>query len=119
MADSIDSKMALMGNNIAKMDVAVKNMANIANNAVNQTRNVAKDCENIGAGFQLLGSSMCFGEAGKKQELRLDMVGDCFKQVGKLHEGQSKRDWEVVGHLMHDFKGLVSSWYYANSQIKF
>lgn len=109
-AERLDAKVAQLGNVVNKMDTAVKNMAMVAAGEINRQRTVCrKGCETVGAAFQLLGTAMDFGD-GQPDVPHLEKIGDCYNEMALLYEDTTKKDWEPVMHLMHDFKGLVGSW---------
>jgi len=101
----IDKKVNDMGRNIVKLEGAVKTLNNVANDQIMKHRTVhKKDCQDIGKAFGQLGSAV--GERAPW----LDHMAKTYEEMSSLWEEQPGKDWELVQHLMHDYKGLVGGW---------
>ena len=37
-------------------------------------------------------------------------TGECYEDIGRLYDDQPRLDWEHLGDMMHDYKGLLSGW---------
>ncbi len=37
-------------------------------------------------------------------------TGENYEEIGKLFEEQPKMDWERLGDVMHDYRGLLAGW---------
>jgi len=37
-------------------------------------------------------------------------TGENYEEIGKLFEEQPKLDWERLGDIMHDYRGMLSGW---------
>ena len=40
----------------------------------------------------------------------LSKIGACYEQLSSVVEEQAAKDWQPLQHMMHDYKGIVTSW---------
>lgn len=37
-------------------------------------------------------------------------TGEAYEDIGKMYEDQPRNDWEPLGDVMHDYRGLLMGW---------
>lgn len=37
-------------------------------------------------------------------------TGEAYEDIGKMYEDQPRNDWEHMGDMMHDYRGLLMGW---------
>ena len=37
-------------------------------------------------------------------------TGEAYEDIAKITDEQAKKDWEPLGDMMHDYKGLLAGW---------
>jgi len=105
--NSIDNNIGQFTRNMEKMDVAVKNLSSIAVDQTIRTRNaVKKDYQDIGKAFSQLSLAVADSPAAGS----LSKIGSCYEDLSTTMAEQATKDWEPVLNMMHDYKGLVTSW---------
>ena len=40
----------------------------------------------------------------------LNCTGEAYEEIAKLTDAQAKNDWEAMGDMMHDYRGLLTGW---------
>lgn len=40
----------------------------------------------------------------------ITVTGEAYEDIGKMFEDQPRHDWEHLGDMMHDYRGLLSGW---------
>ena len=67
---------------------------------------------NIGKAFQMLGSALQQDGNYLNPNLTnaITCTGEAYEEIGKMYEDQPRNDWEHLGDMMHDYRGLLSGW---------
>lgn len=106
---SIDRSLLQFTKDIVKMDTAVKNMNKVASEqSDNYKRSMKKEYLEIGKAFKQL--SLASGDNSTANVPALSMIGASYEELAGIVEDQASKDWEPLMHMMHDYKGLVTSW---------
>ena len=37
-------------------------------------------------------------------------AGEAYEEIARITDEQAKKDWEPLGDMMHDYKGLLAGW---------
>ena len=37
-------------------------------------------------------------------------TGEAYEDIAKMYDDQPKNDWEPLGDIMHDYRGILASW---------
>ena len=37
-------------------------------------------------------------------------TGEAYEDIGKMFDDQPRNDWEHLGDMMHDYKGMLEAW---------
>ncbi len=37
-------------------------------------------------------------------------TGEAYEEIGKMFDDQPRNDWEPLGDIMHDYRGLLGGW---------
>ena len=40
----------------------------------------------------------------------ITVTGEAYEDIGKMFEDQPRHDWDRLGDVMHDYRGLLSGW---------
>ena len=40
----------------------------------------------------------------------ITVTGEAYEDIGKMFEEQPRHDWEHLGDVMHDYRGLLGGW---------
>ena len=40
----------------------------------------------------------------------ITVTGEAYEDIGKLFEEQPRHDWDRLGDVMHDYRGMLSGW---------
>lgn len=40
----------------------------------------------------------------------ITVTGEAYEDIGKMFEDQPRHDWDRLGDIMHDYRGLLSGW---------
>ena len=95
------------------MEEAVKNLQKTCADQTNKYHSHFKrEYQAIGKAFTQLGAAM--QQDGQNSSLNLTnaivTTGENYEDIGKMFDDQPKCDWERLGDVMHDYKGLLAGW---------
>jgi sorting nexin-9/18/33 len=40
----------------------------------------------------------------------ITITGEAYEDIAKMYEDQPKNDWEPLGDVMYDYKGILAGW---------
>merc|ERR1719323_1466038 len=40
----------------------------------------------------------------------ITVTGEAYEDIGEMFEDQPRHDWDRLGDIMHDYRGLLSDW---------
>jgi len=104
---SIERSLGQFSGDMANLDTAVKALSSVAVDQAGKYKNsIKKDYQDIGKAFRQLSSAAVTTSASPS----LDKIGVCYEEMAAMIEAQPAKDWEPLQHMMHDYKGMVSSW---------
>ena len=95
------------------LDTAVKNMHKTSTDQTQKCQKHYKmEFSNIGKAFQMLGSALQQDGNYLNPNLTnaITCTGEAYEEIGKMYEDQPRNDWEHLGDMMHDYRGLLSGW---------
>lgn len=96
-----------------QLDGAVKNMLKTCSDQTTKYQSHFKrEYTTIGKSFMQLGSAM--QQDGNTSSMNLTnaitVTGEAYEDIGKMFEDQPRHDWDRLGDVMHDYRGLLSGW---------
>jgi len=109
----LDREVQMFSQFTSQFDAAVKNMAKtVADQTTKFQNHYKREYQNIGKAFMQLGSAMDQdgGVYNAGLSNAVTATGECYEDIGRLYDDQPRLDWEHLGDMMHDYKGLLSGW---------
>eukprot|EP00095_Tigriopus_kingsejongensis_P004504 maker-scaffold427_size174323-snap-gene-0.33 protein:Tk04504 transcript:maker-scaffold427_size174323-snap-gene-0.33-mRNA-1 annotation:"sorting nexin-9" len=98
----------------AHMDTSVKNMLKICSDQTQKYQtHLKREYSTVGKAFQQLGEAMQMsGDNNMTINLTnaITMTGESYEEIAGLFEEQPKNDWERLGDVMHDYRGILAGW---------
>jgi len=96
-----------------RFDRAVQGMFKLCSDQTRRCQTTAKqEFQGIGKAFNALGSAM--EQDGIERNLMLNNAvigaGEAYEEIARITDEQAKKDWEPLGDMMHDYKGLLAGW---------
>ena len=88
---------------------------NMKKTSTDQTKKCQKyynvDFQAIGKAFHKFGGALQHGNCINPNLTNAIVgTGQAYKDIAKMFEDQPKNDWEQMGDLMHDYRGLLMHW---------
>jgi len=109
----LDRQLDIFNRFVARFDKAVKNLFDVCKEQTYRNQNAAKkEFLTVGKAFSTLGSAMEQDGIDKNTILNnaVNCTGEAYEEIAKLTEDQPKHDWEIMGDMMHDYRGLLGGW---------
>nr|CAH0112006.1 unnamed protein product [Daphnia galeata] len=105
----LDSQTEAFGRFVQSFDTAVRMMqSNFAEQVKRQQGPYKRDYQRIGQSFRTLGTAMELLETAPLTRA-LSHTADTYDQIALLCEDQPRLDFEPMGDLLHDYRGLLAS----------
>ncbi len=95
------------------MDSAVKNLQKTcADQTQKYQSSFKREYQTVGKAFVQLGSALQQDGIGSTVNLTNAIVttGENYEEIGNMFDEQPKLDWERLGDVMHDYRGMLSGW---------
>jgi len=100
-----DDGVSEFGATLEKVEMSVKNMFSVTQEQSSRCRgSQKKDVQSVGQAFT--GLATCLNT----QVPALAKIGGTFETLVDTCETQASRSWDPLAHMLHDYKGLISSW---------
>ncbi|XP_023225261.1 sorting nexin lst-4-like [Centruroides sculpturatus] len=112
-ANTVEKQTDNFGKFVIKLDDNVKQLFNITQDQVKKfTGAYRKEFSRIAFTFRDLGAAFDLDESQSSCELTkaIKHTGDTFEEIGKIFEDQPKNDFEPLGDMMHEYKGMLAAW---------
>jgi sorting nexin-9/18/33 len=112
-AEYLDREVTMFTQFSSQFDAAVKNMAKTVGEQTTKFQNTYKrDYQVVGKAFLQLGQAMDQdgGVYNAGLSNAVTATGECYEEIARLYDDQPRLDWEHLGDMMHDYKGLLSGW---------
>eukprot|EP00096_Caligus_rogercresseyi_P010112 TRINITY_DN3576_c0_g1_i2.p1 TRINITY_DN3576_c0_g1~~TRINITY_DN3576_c0_g1_i2.p1 ORF type:complete len:600 (+),score=129.55 TRINITY_DN3576_c0_g1_i2:661-2460(+) len=94
-------------------DTAVKNLLKVATDQTQKSQNLYKrEFQTIGKAFTQLGQAMEQDPTTNSTLLNNAVIctGETYEEIANLLSEQPRFDWEHLGFMMYDYKGLLMGW---------
>jgi len=109
----LDRQLEIFNKFHGRFDQAVKGMFDICKDQTRRYQTTTKqEYQKIGKAFLAIGAAMEQDGIERNSMLNnaLTGTGEAYEDIAKITDEQAKRDWEPLGDVMHDYKGLLSGW---------
>jgi len=111
--DTLDHEVDVFSKFSNSFDAAVKNMHKTAADQTQKCQKYYKmEFQTIGKAFQQLGNALQQDGNYLNPNLTnaITCTGEAYEDIGKMYEDQPRNDWEPLGDVMHDYRGLLMGW---------
>jgi len=112
-AEYLDREVLMFSQFSTQFDAAVRNMAKTVGEQTQKFQNGYKrDYQVVGKAFMQLGQAMeqDGGVYNAGLSNAVTATGECYEDIARLYDDQPRLDWEHLGDMMHDYRGLLSGW---------
>ncbi len=95
------------------MDGAVKNLQKTcADQTQKYQSHFKREYQTVGRAFVQLGAALQQDGIGSTVNLTnaVTTTGENYEEIGKMFDEQPKLDWEKLGDVMHDYRGMLGGW---------
>ena len=112
-ASFIDHEVEVFTKFTISLDAAVKNMHKTSvDQSLRCQNNFRREYQTMGRAFNQLGTALQQDGNYLSPNLTNAIIctGEAYEDVGKMFDDQPRNDWEPLGDMMHDYKGMLSGW---------
>ena len=95
------------------MDGAVRNLQKTcADQTQKYQSHFRREYQTVGRAFLQLGEALRQDGSSPSAGLTRAIVatGEGYEEIGRMFDEQTKLDWERLGDVMHDYRGILSEW---------
>jgi len=109
----IDQEVEIFTKFTTSLDSAVKNMHKTATDQTQRCQtHFKREYQTVGKAFQQLGSALAQDGNYLNPNLTNAIVctGETYEDIAKMFDDQPRNDWEHLGDMMHDYRGMLAGW---------
>ena len=112
-ASFIDQEVEIFSKFTTSLDGAVKNMHKTATEQTQRCQtHFKREYQTVGKAFQQLGTALQQDGNYLSPNLTNAIVctGETYEDIAKMWDDQPRNDWEHLGDMMHDYRGMLAGW---------
>lgn len=97
----------------SSLDSAVKNMHKTAADQTQRFQtHFKREYQTVGKAFNQLGTALQQDGNYLNPNLNNAIIctGEAYEEIAKMFDDQPRNDWEPLGDIMHDYKGMLAGW---------
>merc|ERR1719429_252474 len=109
----IDQEVEIFTKFTTSLDSAVKNMHKTAADQTQRCQtHFKREYQTVGKAFQQLGQALAQDGNYLNPNLTNAIVctGETYEDIAKMWDDQPRNDWEHLGDMMHDYRGMLAGW---------
>ena len=109
----IDQEVEIFTKFTTSLDSAVKNMHKTASDQTQRCQtHFKREYQTVGKAFQHSGSALAQDGNYLNPNLTNAIVctGETYEDIAKMFDDQPRNDWEHLGDMMHDYRGMLAGW---------